>query len=119
VMSQAFVDFTGAPLAAAILERLRSAQHPQFGLEVRIRGGQIVRIGGLAPGISLESITRLCTDAKVGVDEKLPKLVGALGDGITRVEYGRAGEKAGVDVYLEPGDPAAKNAEKPASSEAN
>jgi hypothetical protein len=119
VLSQAFVDFTGAPLAGAVLERLRSAQHPQFGLAVRIRGGQIVRVGGLVPGVSLDSITKLCTDAKVGVDGKLSKLVGALGEGITRVEYGRAGEKAGVDIYLEPGEPAAKNAEKPASSEAN
>jgi hypothetical protein len=118
-LSQAFVDFTGAPLAAAVLERLRSASVPQFGLAVRIRGGQIVRIGGLVPGISLDSITRLCSDAKIGVDAKLPKLVGALGEGITRVEYGRAGERAGVDVYLEPGEPAAKSAEKPASSEAN
>ena len=118
-LSQAFVDFTGAPIAAAVLERLRSATHPQFGLAVRIRGGQLVRIGGLAPGIALDSIKKLCTDAKVGVDEKLPKLVGALGEGITRVEYGRAGEKAGVDVYLEPGEPAAKSAAQPASSEAN
>jgi hypothetical protein len=119
-MSQAFVDFTGAPLAAAVLERLRSATHPQFGLAVRIRGGQIVRIGGLAPGIALDAITKLCADAKVGVDEKLPKLVGALGEGITRVEYGRAGERAGVDVYLEPGDAAPKPATaKSASSDAN
>ncbi|HUS27070.1 MAG TPA: hypothetical protein VMZ53_01125 [Kofleriaceae bacterium] len=119
-LSQAFVDFTGAPLSGPVLERMRGASVPQFGLSVRIRGGQIVRIGGLAPGISLDAITKLCTDAKIGVDEKLPKLVGALGDGITRVEYGRAGERAGVDVYLEPGEPASKpGAVKPASSDAN
>ena len=119
-LSQAFVDFTGAPLSAPVIERLRAATVPQFGLAVRIRGGQMVRIGGLAPGIALDAITKLCADAGVTVDEKLPKLVGALGDGITRVEYGRAGERAGVDVYLEPGESAPKpSAAKPASSEAN
>ena len=110
VLSQAFVDFTGGPLSPAMIERLRAAPVPQFGLCIRIRAGQIVRVGGLAPGLNLDSITKLCADAKVGIDDKLPKLVGALGDGITRVEYGRAGERAGVDVYLEPGDPGSKSA---------
>lgn len=113
-LSNAFNDFTGAPLATALVERLRSATVPQFGLSVRIRGGQIVRVGGLAPGIDLPSIVTLSKDAKVGVDDKLGKLVGALGEGITRVEYGRAGERAGVDIYLEPGEPAAKSSAKPA-----
>jgi hypothetical protein len=115
-LSQAFVDFTGAPLALPIVERLRLATVPQFGLAVRIRGGSVVRIGGLAPGFALDSIVKLCADAKVGVDEKLPKIVGALGEGITRVEYGRAGERAGVDVYLEPGESAPKPTAKAASS---
>lgn len=116
-LSQAFGDFTGAPLAPAIVERMRGVQVPHFGISLRMRGGQIVRVGALAPGIALDSIVALCGDAKVGVDDKLAKLVGALGEGITRVEYGRAGERAGVDVYLEPGESAPKH--KPASSEAN
>lgn len=119
LLSQAFIDFTGAPLSAPILERMRQATHPQFGLVVRIRGGQIVRIGGLAPGIALDSIVALCKDAKVNVDDKLGKLVGALGEGITRVEYGRAGDRAGVDVYLEPGEPASKSKDKPATADSN
>jgi len=119
-LSQAFVDFTGGPLSSAIIERMKVATVPQFGLSLRIRGGQFVRIGALAPGIALDPIMKLCAEAKVGVDEKLPKIVGALGEGITRVEYGRAGERAGVDVYLEPGDAAPKSsAAKPASSDAN
>jgi hypothetical protein len=117
-LSQAFVDFTGAPLDPAIVERMRGAGVPQFGLAVRIRGGQIVRIGALAPGMALDSIVALCADGNVSVDPGLSKLVGQLGEGITRVEYGRAGERAGVDVYLEPGEPAAKRA-APAVSEAN
>jgi hypothetical protein len=118
-LSQVLADFTGAPLAPALVDRLRLATVPQFGLAVRIRGGQIVRVGALAPGMALESIVAMCGDANVAVDEKLGKLVGALGEGIARVEYGRAGERAGVDVYLEPGEPAAKSAAAPAISEAN
>jgi hypothetical protein len=117
-LSQAFVDFTGAPLSAALLDRFRSAAVPQFGLTIRIRAGQIVRVGALAPGMALDSVLGICRDTNVAVDEKLPKLVGALGEGISRIEYGRAGERAGVDVYLEPGEPAAKGA-TPAVSEAN
>jgi hypothetical protein len=119
-LSQAFVDFTGAPLAPPILDRFRAATIPQFGLAIRIRGGAIVRVGALAPGLALDPIIHLCKDAKVGVDDKLGKLVGALGEGITRVEYGRAGDRAGVDVYLEPSEPAAKQkSEKPATGDAN
>ncbi len=109
-LSAGFVHFTGAPLATAIVDRLRAAPVPQFSLALRIRGGHVVRCGGLAPGIALDAIEHLARDAGIGVDDKLGKLVGALGEGISRVEYGRAGERAGVDVYLEPGSPAAQPA---------
>jgi hypothetical protein len=119
-LSQAFVDFTGAPLAQPIMDRFRAATVPQFGLSIRIRGGEMVRIGALAPGIALDPIIQLAKDAKVGVDDKLGKLVGALGEGITRVEYGRAGDRAGVDIYIEPSEPSAKSrTEKPATGDAN
>jgi hypothetical protein len=99
---------------------MRMAGVPQFGLAIRIRGGAIVRVGALAPGMGLDAIAGICADAKVTLDEKLPKLVGALGEGISRIEYGRAGERAGVDVYLEPGEPsAARSTAAPATSEAN
>jgi hypothetical protein len=117
-LSQAFVDFTGAPLAPALIDRMRTATVPQFGLAVRIRNGQIVRIGGLAPGFALPSIVALGQEAGVVVEDRLGKLVGALGDGIARVEYGRAGERAGVDVYLEPGEPAAQR-DKPSTAVAD
>ena len=118
-LSDAFAQFTGAPLAAALVDRFRAVTAPQFALAIRIRGGAISRIGALAPGIAMADVERLCTDAKVPLDPKLPKLVGALGEGIARVEYGRAGDRAGVDVYLEPGEPAARAAEAPPSSQAN
>ena len=105
-LNQAFVQFSNAPLDAAVLERMRAITAPQFALAVRIRGGHVTRIGALAPGIAMPDIEQLAIDAKVALDPKLPKLIGALGEGIARVEYGRAGERAGVDVYLEPGEPA-------------
>jgi len=114
-LSAGFVHFTGAPLDAAIVERLRTVPVPQFALAVRIRGGKVVRVGALAPGVGMDAIAELCRDARVGLDDKMPKLVGALGEGIARVEYGRAGERAGVDVYLEPGEPAAQQPAAPPS----
>jgi hypothetical protein len=110
VLSQAFEDFTGSPLATPMRDRLSGAGMPAFGLALRIRGGKIVRVGGLAPGMALKDIEALCADAKVGVDPKLGKIVGALGSGIARVEYGRAGERAGVDVYIDPAETAAQQA---------
>lgn len=118
-LNGAFVQLTGAPLATALLERFRGVTMPQFSLAVRIRGGAISRVGALAPGIAMGDIERLCADAKVSVDPKLNNLVSALGDGIARVEYGRAGDRAGVDVYLEPGDAASKSAPVAASSQPN
>jgi hypothetical protein len=117
-LSQGFEHFTGAPLGPAVLARLRTAAIADFALAVRIRGGKVVRVGGLAPGFALDAIEHLCQDAKVGIDDKVGKLVGALGEGISRVEYGRAGERAGVDIYLEPSEPAAKHPSPP-PSEAN
>lgn len=119
-LSKAFVDFTGAPLSQSIVDRLRSITLPQFALAIRIRAGQIVRVGAIAPGIDIASVRALCEDANVGIEDKLPKLVSGLGGAIQRVEYGRAGEHAGVDVYLEPGEPASKSAPPPVPvSEAN
>ncbi len=117
-LSKGFEHFTGAPLGSPILDRLRVAAVADFALAVRIRGGKVVRVGALAPGFAMDAIQHLCQDAKVAVEPKLEKLVGALGEGITRVEYGRAGERAGVDIYLEPSEPAARHPVQP-PSEAN
>ncbi len=117
-LSAAFDRFTGSPLEPAIMDRFRAATVPQFGLSLRIRGGQIVRVGGLAPGLALDTIKRVCDDANVAVEPKLDNMVRALGEGIVRVEYGRAGDRAGVDIYLEPSEPAARHPAPP-PSEAN
>lgn len=117
-LDAAFAQLTGAPLDAAFLAGLRGITVPQFALAVRIRGGKISRVGALIPGVAIDDIHRLCSDARVGVDPRLPKLVGALGEAISRVEYGRAGDRAGVDVYLEPTDAATRPPEAP-STQAN
>ena len=117
-LDAAFTAFTGAPLEPALVAGLRAIDVPQFALSARIRGGKISRLGALIPGIAIDDVQRLCGDAKVPVDPRLPKLVGALGEGISRIEYGRAGDRAGVDVYLEPTD-AATRAPEQASSQAN
>ncbi len=118
-LSAAFQAFTGAPLASALVDRLRGIQQPQFALAIRMRGGAISRVGALAPGIAMADIERLCADANVVCDPKLPKLASALGDGIARVEYGRAGEKAGVDIYLEPTEGGKPGAVAPPATESN
>jgi hypothetical protein len=107
-LDRAFVHFTGHPLTAALRDRMRQAQVPAFAIAVRIRGGRISKFGGLVPGMATTSVEAFCADAKVGYDAKLIKLVGAMADGVTRVEYGRAGEHAGVDVFVEPTEAAAK-----------
>jgi len=78
-----------------------------------------VRVGALAPGIPMAGVERLCADAKAPLDPNVAKLVGAVGAGVARVEYGRAGEHAGVDVYVEPGEPAAVQAVSARAPDAN
>jgi hypothetical protein len=114
-LDAAFAQFTGEPLPAAFVAGLRAITVPQFALTLRIRGGKISRVGAQIPGLALDDIQRLCSDAKVPVEPRLSKLVGALGEGIARVEYGRAGDRAGVDVYLEPTDAATKAPEATAT----
>jgi hypothetical protein len=118
-LSDAFVQFTGAPLADPLVDRLRAVTAPQFALALRIRGGAIVRTGALIPGVAMADVERLCADSRVQLDPQLTRLVGALGGGVARVEYGRAGDRAGVDVYIEPGEPPAVQPAAASPSQAN
>ncbi len=101
-LSAAFAQLTGAPLPGALIERFRASAIPAFGLACRIRSGKITRLAAIAPGASFADAAAIATAAGAEVAPKLEKLVGAIGQGIARVEYGRAGERAGVDVYLIP-----------------
>jgi hypothetical protein len=112
-LDAAFSELTGAPLPPGVVPGLRAITSPQFALAIRIRGGRISRVGAILPGVAIGDVQQLCGDAQVAVEPRLGKLVGALGDGIARVEYGRAGDRAGVDVYLEPTDAATGTPEAP------
>lgn len=109
-VDRAFVHFTGTGMPAAVLETLRGAPHAGFGVAVRIRGGQVTRVAAIAPGMPFDVLRGLCDDMKVGCDPSLERLVNTLAaEGPSRVEIGRAGERGGVDVYVEP----TQSAEKP------
>lgn len=120
-LSAAFEHFTGAPLAPGLAAEWRTLPLPQLALAVRIRGGAITRVGALASGVALPHVAATCAAAQIPVDDKLGKLVGALGEGVVRIEYGRAGERAGVDVFVEPGAPGAPGApgDLPAAQQPN
>jgi hypothetical protein len=117
--SEAFNHFTGAPLDERLRRHLQEGR-PGAGLAVRIRGGKITRVAVVVPGISMEGVERLCADAGCIVDPKFGRVCNAVGDGLQYVAYGRAGQHAGVDVFLEPTEPKGKDgapAAPPAPSE--
>jgi hypothetical protein len=100
--TRAFLHFTGAPPPDGIIDAWEGAA-PGFRVSARIRGGQIVRFAASAPSLPLDAVGRMCLAAKVVHEARLDKLVGAMSaGGVGRVEYGRAGERAGIDVYVEP-----------------
>lgn len=101
--SAAFTHFTGAPLDAKLRQHLLSGQ-AGAGLVVRIRGGKVTRVAVTVPGLSMDAVERLSTDAGCIIDGKLGRVCNAIGDGIGCVAYARAGERAGVDVFLEPSE---------------
>jgi hypothetical protein len=98
----AFQHFTGSPPADGVVAEWRKAE-PGFRISTRIRGGQVVRFAASAVGLPVSAVEAICGAAKVGYEARLDKLAGAMTtQGLQRVEYGRAGERAGVDVYVEP-----------------
>jgi hypothetical protein len=116
--SLGFEHFTGAPLPPTIIDVMRNAKSPGVDLSVRIRGGQIVRCAASVPGLDMTAVKELCTAAGTGYDDKLERLVSTLSaEGVDRVEYGRAGLHAGVDVFIEPTESAPKG--KPAAPTAD
>jgi|GEM_PF-1093627 len=124
-LAEGFQHFSGAALPAHVVEMFHSAPDPQFALSVRIRGGEVVRTAAIAPGMPMAMLTELCTTMKTNCDPKLDRLVSALArEGPNRIEVGRAGERGGVDVFVEPTESArppskASADEPPPSSQAN
>lgn len=101
-VDRAFTTLTGAPLPPAMLERLTGLVPGSLSLAVRIRGGQVARVSVLAAGLGFDDVEPLANTAKTTVDHRLAKLVGAFGGRILRLEYGRAGDHGGIDVYVDP-----------------
>jgi hypothetical protein len=99
---RAFQHFTGAPPPDGIIDAWQHAT-PGFRISTRIRGGKIARFAATAPGIALDAVAPMCGAAKVGYEERVARIAQSMAGGtLSRVEYGRAGERAGVDVYVEP-----------------
>lgn len=108
-MNEGFKHFAGAELPPSVLETLRGAPTAGFGLAVRVRSGQITRVAAIVPGMPMDVLANLCKDMKAGYDAGLEPLVNMLAvEGVSKVEIGRAGEKGGVDVYIEPTQSAQK-----------
>lgn len=104
-LATSFVHFSGAPLPPAAIELLRGAPQPGFAISMRVRGGAVVRTAAIAPGMPFELLDQLCKVMQTERHERLEPLTNALtSEGITRVEIGRAGDRGGVDVYVEPGE---------------
>lgn len=114
-----FAHFTGANIDDGVRARLAERGAGALSFFVRIRGGKIARVAVSVPTTELAAVQPLCEAAKVGFDPRMLKLVGALGNKVASIEYGRAGEHAGVDVFVEPTEPTGKKVEAPAPASAN
>jgi hypothetical protein len=109
--SQAFQHFTGGPIPAPVLGVLRAQSLASVAVAVRIQGGAVTKTSVLVEGISLDGARELCAAATTPFDDKLERIINTLSaEGITRGEYGRAGDHAGVDLFVEPTQPARKPA---------
>ena len=120
--SEAFTHFLGAPLDDGISKVLASSSLASTSIAVRIAAGKVSKLGVIVEGLTLGAVKDLCGAAKATFDDRLERIVNTMSaEGISRVEYGRAGEGSGVDIYVEPTEPAKKPApgETTESSAAN
>ncbi len=103
-LDAAFTHFGGTGLHPGVLQILREAPYPSFGLSARIRAGKVVRVSALVPGMPLPVIEAVCRELKLeGWDDRIERLINTLAvEGVSRVEIGRAGDRGGVDIQVEP-----------------
>ncbi len=105
----AFQHFTGSGLSSKVAEVLRGNATAGLAVAVRIHAGKVVKFSVLADGMSFAATRDLATAAATPFDDKLERVVNTMAsEGVARVEYGRAGDHAGVDIYVEPTEPARK-----------
>jgi hypothetical protein len=117
-----FKHFSGGELPAGVVSILRGASHPAFALSVRIRGGAVVRTAAIAPSLPVDDFRQLCAEMKTTVADKLENVINTLArEGPSRVEIGRAGERGGVDLYVEPTEAAPRTppTDQPDRTQAN
>jgi len=119
IASVSFQHFTGEPLPAPVADILRDA-HAGVDLTVRIRGGKVVRCAIMVPGVSIDAVPALATAAGTSSDDKLERLIKSMSaEGLDRVEYSREGDRAGLDVHVEPTEAAARGGKPPATEAVN
>lgn len=121
--AEAMQHFTGAALPDGVASVLRDAGVQNVSIAVRIAGGKVSKLGVISTGMTLEGSRELCNAAKTPWDDKLERIVNTMSaEGIARVEYGRSGDYGGVDIFVEPTQPANKrqrDADAAAESSAN
>jgi hypothetical protein len=112
--SAASVHVTGQPLPDGVAAVMRDASVAGVAISVRIAAGKVTKFGVLSEGLTLAGAKELCQSDKLPWDDKLERIVNTMSaEGVARVEYGRSGEHAGVDLFVEPTQPA----KKPTASE--
>jgi len=105
--SAGFAHFAGAPMTSDVRAALADAGGAELAISVRIAQGKVTKTAVLADGMTLDGARALCGAAKIPFDDKVERIVNTMSaDGVSRVELGRAGEHAGVDIYIEPTEPA-------------
>jgi hypothetical protein len=113
--NEAAVHFTGTKLHEGSLGVLRDAGVTGVAISVRIAAGKVTKFGLLSTGLTFEGARELCTVSKMPFEDKLERVVNTMSaEGLARVEIGRSGEFGGVDLFIEPTQPA----KKPAPGEA-
>jgi hypothetical protein len=117
-LCEGFRHFSGSDLPAGVANILRGASHPEFGLSIRIRGGQIVRTAAIAPALPVDDFKELCGEMKTSVSDRMENVINTLArEGPSRVEIGRAGDRGGVDLYIEPTEAAPRKPPEEARTE--
>jgi hypothetical protein len=118
----AFAHFLGEPLAPEIARVLATSSLASAAINVRIQGGKVTKVGLITEGLTLDTVRDVCTAANLPYEDKLERIINTLSaEGLARAEYIRAGDHHGVDLFVEPTEPANKPApgERAADSTAN
>ncbi len=119
-LAAGFAHFSGGELPASVITLLRDASHPAFALSVRVRNGQVVRTAAIAPSIPVDEFKKLCGEMNTTVADRVENVINTLArEGPSRIEIGRAGDRGGVDLYVEPTEAAPRGPRPDPAVQAN